>query len=116
MHTGLEARPSPRMQWPWDVQLREWKVILRRVAHEVSDDNVSMVAAALSFYAMLALFPGLIALDLHLRPDRGPRPGLGSHRPALAPSCRATPGSRSETQLHALVSTREHRVCRWACS
>ena len=92
------------MQWPWDVQLREWKVILRRVAHEVSDDNVSMVAAALSFYAMLALFPGMIALIsiYGLIADRGQVSAAIGQLSSILPSDAWKP---LETQLHALVST-----------
>ncbi len=38
------------------------KGVLRSVASEVSDDNLSMLAAGIAYYAMLAIFPGIVAL------------------------------------------------------
>lgn len=40
---------------------RDWKTILFRVKDEMAQDNVSLVAAGVAFYAMLALFPGIAA-------------------------------------------------------
>jgi membrane protein len=51
-----------RVQWPWQVALGEWQRILRCVWSQIDEDHVFMVAAALAFYAVLALFPGLLAL------------------------------------------------------
>jgi len=53
---------EPRVQWPWQVAWAEWKRILKCVWGQIDENNVFMVAAALSFYAVLALFPGLLAL------------------------------------------------------
>ena len=39
-----------------------WRDIALRVKDEVSKDNVDMVAAGVAFYALMALFPALIAL------------------------------------------------------
>ncbi len=51
-----------RLIWPWQLQLGQWRRALITVVHEISGDRLSLVAAALAFYAMLALFPGLVAL------------------------------------------------------
>lgn len=51
-----------RVLWPWHVGFSDWKSIITRLATDISDDRLSIVAGALAFYAMLALFPGLIAL------------------------------------------------------
>jgi membrane protein len=51
-----------RILWPWQVGFGDWKSIVTRLAKDISDDRLSIVAGALAFYAMLALFPGLIAL------------------------------------------------------
>lgn len=40
----------------------EWKQILKRSWKAVSTDNLSLVAAGVAFYAMLALFPGIAAV------------------------------------------------------
>ena len=50
---GRRAR-SPR-QIPW----KGWKDILIRTRREFGDDNISMIAAGVAFYSLLALFPGL---------------------------------------------------------
>jgi membrane protein len=39
-----------------------WRDIALRVKEKVSKDNVSMVAAGVAFYALMAIFPALIAL------------------------------------------------------
>ena len=44
-----------------EIPLRGWKDILLRTRKEFSDDNLLMVAAGVTFYALLALFPGLAA-------------------------------------------------------
>ena len=40
----------------------EWKDILWRVKQQMSQDRLSIVAAGVAFYGLLAVFPGLIAL------------------------------------------------------
>lgn len=57
-----ELSTERRVQWPWHVALAEWRRILRSVWGQIDDDHVFLVAAALAFYAVLALFPGLLAL------------------------------------------------------
>jgi membrane protein len=47
---------------PSHVPRRGWWDILRRTIRQVRDDDVSTVAASVAFYALLALFPALIAL------------------------------------------------------
>jgi membrane protein len=54
--SGREAeRPS-------EIPPRGWFAVLKRVKAEVKDDNVSLLAAGVAFYAMLALFPAIIAV------------------------------------------------------
>ena len=47
---------------PSEIPARGWFAILKRVRAEVRDDNVTLLAAGVAFYAMLALFPALIAV------------------------------------------------------
>ena len=46
---------------PTDIPPRGWKDILVRVFHEISDDRVVAIAAAVTFYGLLALFPAVAA-------------------------------------------------------
>lgn len=39
-----------------------WKEILTRVVAEMKEDNLTTIAAAMTYYGLLALFPGLIAV------------------------------------------------------
>ena len=53
---GREAR-APR-----DVPAAGWRDILWRVKDRIKRDNLSIISAGVAFYALLAIFPGLIAL------------------------------------------------------
>jgi len=47
---------------PSQIPPRGWFAVLKRVKAEVKEDNVSLLAAGIAFYAMLAIFPAIIAL------------------------------------------------------
>ena len=51
-----------RAERPSDIPLRGWRDILFRVFHEMSDDHASLIAAGVTFYTLLAVFPLLTAL------------------------------------------------------
>ncbi|MDQ1104079.1 YihY/virulence factor BrkB family protein [Nocardioides zeae] len=45
-----------------DIEAPSWRYVLRRTLREFSKDQCTDLAAALTYYAVLALFPGLVAL------------------------------------------------------
>ena len=47
---------------PSDLKPRNWKQLLKRTVSEFRDDNLTDWAAALTYYAVLALFPALLVL------------------------------------------------------
>ena len=47
---------------PSEIPPRGWFAVLKRVKAEVKDDNVPLLAAGVAFYAILAIFPAIIAL------------------------------------------------------
>jgi membrane protein len=47
---------------PSELGLRAWWGVLRRTVREYSDDNLGDWAAALTYYAVLSIFPGLLLL------------------------------------------------------
>jgi len=55
---GREGAPSAPTRLGW----RDWWAVLRRTAREFRDDNLTDWAAALTYYAVLSLFPALIVL------------------------------------------------------
>jgi len=66
-----EKRTSPSMpepddsrkpDSPGDLTKRSWFYVLRKTMHEFSEDQCTDLAAALTYYAVLALFPAIIAL------------------------------------------------------
>ena len=64
-----QSRPSAggddgrgrRAQSPGEIPRRGWRDILLRASREFSQDQVPMIAAGVTFYSILALFPGLAA-------------------------------------------------------
>lgn len=47
---------------PSEIPAQGWKGVLKRTFASIKEDHVQMMAAGLSFYAMLSIFPALIAL------------------------------------------------------
>jgi membrane protein len=56
------AGPGHDAETPSEIPARGWWAIARRVAGNVSEDRLLSEAAAITFYALLALFPALAAL------------------------------------------------------
>lgn len=48
--------------WPAQIPLSGWRDIVWRVWAATSDDNISLLAAGVAFYSLLALFPSIAAL------------------------------------------------------
>src|SRR4051795_11777745 len=48
--------------WPAEVPARGWVATLKRTAKEFNDDHLTDWAAALTYYAVLALFPAMLVL------------------------------------------------------
>jgi membrane protein len=57
--TGATGRAPDK---PTDLTARSWLGVLRRSFREFKDDNLTDWAAALTYYAVLAMFPALIVL------------------------------------------------------
>ena len=59
-------KPSPdaadKPDSPTDLTKPSWRFILRKTIREFSADDCTDLAAALTYYAVLAMFPGLLAL------------------------------------------------------
>jgi membrane protein len=56
------ARAQTAPDDPTDLQKRSWFATVKRTVKEFQDDNLTDWAAALTYYAVLSLFPALIAL------------------------------------------------------
>jgi membrane protein len=80
---------------PTDLTKRSWKFILRKTLREFSDDQCANLAAALTYYAVLALFPAMLALVSLLGLVGQGRQGTGALMDAVrdvAPSAADTIG------------------------
>ncbi|WP_205473253.1 YihY/virulence factor BrkB family protein [Nocardioides sp. SYSU D00038] len=64
--TGNGDRPHPEAEGkpdaPTDLTRPSWTYVLRKTVREFSADQCTDLAAALTYYAVLALFPGALAL------------------------------------------------------
>jgi membrane protein len=61
-NTALDAGRGRFAEGPSEIPARGWKDILLRVYEGISDDRIPANAAGVTFYALLALFPGIAAL------------------------------------------------------
>jgi membrane protein len=101
---GLTSTHPGRLLWPWQIAGDDWKLIIKRLIKDQSDDRISLVAAALAFYATLALFPALIALVSLFGLVANPltiEAGMNRLSDLMPPGAREL----LRTQLHELVST-----------
>lgn len=57
-----DARPARSAEIPSEIPPFRWKDVLLRVYHGISEDRILLVAAGVTFYALLAIFPGIAAL------------------------------------------------------
>jgi membrane protein len=57
----LERGRGRRAGSPTEIPARGWKDILLRTRREFVSDNIPMIAAGVTFYSLLALFPGIAA-------------------------------------------------------
>jgi membrane protein len=63
---GGRSMPDPedsrKPEGPTDLDKRSWFYVLRKTMHEFTDDQCTDLAAALTYYAVLAIFPAALAL------------------------------------------------------
>src|SRR5467141_2962737 len=58
----LEAGRGRSAETPSQIPAQGWKDILLRVYHGISENRILLVAAGVTFYSLLAIFPGIAAL------------------------------------------------------
>ncbi len=63
---GVEARPQPdhpaKADSPREIRKPSWRFVLKSSVREFGDDQCTDLAAALTYYAVLSLFPALLAI------------------------------------------------------
>jgi len=60
--TATDPEDSRKPDSPTEITRPAWKFVIRRTIHEFSWDQCTTLAAALTYYGVLSLFPGLLAL------------------------------------------------------
>ncbi|RKS80104.1 membrane protein [Motilibacter peucedani] len=55
------GQPGADAEKPTDIPAAGWKQIVKRAWKETKDDNISLLAAGVAFFAFLAIFPAVIA-------------------------------------------------------
>lgn len=86
-----------------------WKDVALRVKSQTTQDRVSMVAASVAFYAMLAIFPAMIALVLLYGLVSDPM-DVQSHLMSLSSVLPDEASAVLETQLSAIVGDSERNI------
>ncbi|MEY2443159.1 MAG: rane protein, partial [bacterium] len=61
-HVDGAAPEGDRPDAPTELDKRSWKGVLKRTIAEFKDDDITDWAAALTYYGILSLFPGLLVL------------------------------------------------------
>ena len=56
----MSGKPAPDA--PTDLSKRSWKDIVKRTVREFKEDDLTLLAAGLTYYAVLSLFPALLVL------------------------------------------------------
>jgi len=59
--TNQEGERGRRAEWPSEIPAAGWKDIGWRIFREMGEDRVMLIAAGVTFYLLLALFPALAA-------------------------------------------------------
>lgn len=62
MATDVRDPEEGKVDSPSDLHSGSWRYVLRKTAREFSSDECTDLAAALTYYAVLAVFPAMIAL------------------------------------------------------
>jgi membrane protein len=57
-----EAGRGRSAETPFEIPARGWKDIFLRVYRGISEDRIPLIAAGVTFYALLSIFPGIAAL------------------------------------------------------
>lgn len=78
-----EAARGRSAETPSQIPARGWKDILLRVYHGISEDRILLVATGVTFYALLAIFPGIAGSYIDLRFVRRPR-SVANHLDTIA--------------------------------
>ena len=107
MATNTEAARGRAADTPSEIPAAGWRDVLWRVKDEMAKDNLSLVAAGVAFYALLAIFPAIAAVvsiyGLVVDPQtveraaRRDQPGAAASRRAASSrsSSRGSPRARS---------------------
>ncbi len=98
-HRTEPATPAPddprKPEDPGDLTKRSWFYVLRKTFHEFGEDQCTDLAAALTYYAVLAIFPAMLALISVLGViGQAPRAVRTGRRHAAAPGLRPDPRPR----------------------
>jgi membrane protein len=89
---------------PGEIPSRGWLDVARRVKDRIKEDRLSIIAAGVAFYGLLAVFPGLVALVGIYGLVADPA-SVERHAASLSAILPAQAAAVLMTQLHDLAST-----------
>src|SRR6476660_9111049 len=59
---NVDPDSAAKPESPAQLEGRSWKYVFVKTMHEFSEDQCTDIAAGLTYYAVLSLFPGLVAV------------------------------------------------------
>src|SRR3954466_13205376 len=92
---GDQGKRAPEA--PTDLSKRSWKEVVKRTIREFKEDDLTLLAAALTYYGVLAIFPALLVLVSIL--------GLMGHsttQPLIDNLASLTPGAARDVVTNAI--------------
>ncbi|MFL5859823.1 MAG: YihY/virulence factor BrkB family protein [Solirubrobacteraceae bacterium] len=98
------AADRPEPEAPTDLPRPAWGGVLKRTLREYSNDNLSDLAAALTYYGVLAIFPMLIVIVSVLGLI-----GNSVTQPLIQNISALAPGSASKILTNAITNIQSHR-------
>ncbi|HWI09595.1 MAG TPA: YihY/virulence factor BrkB family protein [Solirubrobacteraceae bacterium] len=101
---GGRRHGEPEPDGPGELQRRSWPGVLRRTWREFREDNLTDWAAALTYYGILSLFPGLLVLVSLLGVV-----GASATQPLIDNLGTVAPGEAKEIATSALQGLQENR-------
>jgi membrane protein len=104
MATAAASKPGADADKPSDIPAPGWKQIAKRAYKESTDDNVSLIAAGVAFYAFLAFVPLLATMVLTYGLVAEPSSVVG-HMQALTTAMPADAAKIIGDQLQSVVTT-----------
>jgi len=109
MSTAVSARGAPLWVERARRASQEWRAVLTRTAADISKDRIPSVAAGVTFFILLAMFPAIAAI-VSLYGMFADRKSISDVIHAIAPFVPGGAVTVLDTELHRLIAERAEKL------